>query len=74
MSRRREMEDAVRAVAARVGAEVTIERSRRHPRAVLHYGGRSQFIVLSCSPSDARAYRSAAQDGCRTLRKLGAAI
>jgi hypothetical protein len=74
MSRRSEVEDAVRAEADRVGAEVTIEHSGRHPRAVLHYGGRRQFIVLSCSPSDGRAPRSAAQDARRTLRRLGAAI
>jgi hypothetical protein len=58
----------------RVGAKVTIERNSRHPRAVLHYGGRSQFIVLNGSPSDGRAHRSAALDARRTLRRLGAAI
>jgi hypothetical protein len=41
-------------LAAAAGVGVTLVKTRRHPRLVLHHNGASRFVVVPSTPSDGR--------------------
>ena len=74
MTRRREVENAVRDIVESIGASVTFERRSGHTKATLAYAGRSRFLSLSYTPSDRSAHKAAAQDARRVLQSMGASL
>ncbi|WP_037500561.1 hypothetical protein [Sphingomonas jaspsi] len=56
------------------GVEVEFVKPKRggHSRAVIKYGGKSRFVILSCSYSDRRAEKNTAGYVRKELRALGA--
>jgi hypothetical protein len=75
-NRNRDIEDALQALAERVGASVEFERlpRGRHTRARFYFNGQSRFNVLSNTPSDWNARHAVIGEAKRTLRRLGAAV
>jgi hypothetical protein len=74
MARRNECLDAVREVAARVGAALTIEQGGKHIKCTVEYGGRRRLLIVSATPSACRAATSSRQLARRVLRQMGATV
>jgi hypothetical protein len=74
--RNREIDDALRELAERVGAHVEFIANSKggHRRAVFTYNGKSRFDVLSTTPSHGGVLTAATQQAKRTLRSLGAPL
>lgn len=75
-NRNREIDDALRELADKVGARVEFVANTHggHRRAVFTYNGRSRFVVLSSTPKHGGVLNAATQQAKRTLRSLGAAL
>lgn len=54
------------------GVTMTEEGGKKHPRIVLHYNGETRFVVVSATPSDARAQSQHLAVVRREIRALGA--
>lgn len=65
-------EAALRELREWPGVTAVVEPGRKHVRVILHYDGRSRFVVRSSTLSDHRGVRNHVGDIKRTLRLMGA--